>query len=288
MSREVRHIIPISGKDSLCAALVQTAREPALPYEYVFCDVGTELPETYLWLKEVETATGWHLQRVGVSLEALISGWNFLPSQRNRFCTKHAKIKPLEKFHGKGRTVVYYGIRADEARAIRADPGSTPAYPLIDLGIDLRGVWTILSAKNLLPPAFFWPSLYYRVCEIIGGSPDWLEPWEARMLFAGRSRSNCYFCFFQRQYEYIWLAETHPDLFWRACWIERSTGGATTAFRWQYRYYLDELLSRRSEILDRRARHVAQRIERRMQGGFLIGQEETELAGTSCGLFCGK
>lgn len=284
----MRHIITISGKDSLCAALVQTAYAPDLPYEYVFCDVGTELPETYAWLSKVEAATGWKIQRMGRNLEEMIARWNFLPSQANRFCTKHGKIKPLETFQGKQPTTIYYGVRADESRDIRPLPTSTARFPLVELGIDLRGVWTILAAKNLLPPSFFWPSLYYRVCEYLDGTPDWLEPWEEQMLFAGRSRANCYFCFFQRQYEYLWLHETHPDLFWRACGIERFTGTSLTSFKWQQRYYLDELLSRRHEILDRRARQLTTRLAKRLQGGFFIGQEETELSATSCGLFCGK
>lgn len=283
-----RHIIPISGKDSLATALLQTAKEPDLPYEYVFCDVGAELPETYAWLDSVERATGWEVQRVGASLERIIAGYNLLPSHGRRFCTREAKVKPLDRFHGKGATV-YYGIRADEARVgPRLSGGSRAAFPLIEMGIDLRGVWTILAAKNLLPPSFFWPSLFYRVCEHAGGDPSVvLQPWEAHLLFSGRSRSNCFFCFYQRQYEYIWLAETHPNLFWRACRIERTTGGALTTFRWKQEYYLDELLARRQEILDRRAQSVLETINRRLQGS-AFGVDENELATTSCGLLCGK
>lgn len=282
-----RHIIPISGKDSACTALVQTAREPGLPYEYMFNDAGSELPETYAWLSTLEKATGWSIERIPGDLEGRIARKGILPSSRVRFCTELEKLKPAARFMGGGPVQMYYGIRADEQRVgARLPPNAKANFPLVDLGIDLRGVWTILAAKALLPPSFFWPSLYYRVCEMLGGSPDWLEPWEFRMLFAGRSRSNCYFCFFQRQYEYLWLHETHPDLFWRACWIERRTGAA--GFTWRQGYYLDELLSKRDKILGDRAKHVAGRIERRAQGGFYIGEQETELAGTSCGLFCGK
>lgn len=289
----MRHLIPISGKDSLATALIQTARQPELDYEFVFCNVGAELPETYEWLDNVERRTGWTIQRVGKSLEQLIAKWNFLPSHQNRFCTKHAKIKPLEKFHGKNPTTIYYGLRADEARVgIRPSVTSTPVYPLVECGIDLRGVWTILNAQNLLPPSFFWPSVYYRVCEMLGPNVSWiseLAEWEQRMLFAGRTRANCFFCFYQRQYEYVWLAETHPDLFARTCWMERFTGGDLTSFHWKSDYYIDnKVRNERQKILDRRAIEIISVIDKRLNKGLWAEHGDTEIALTSCGLLCGK
>lgn len=290
----MRHIIPISGKDSLVTALLQTARRPDIPYEYLFCDVGSELPETYQWLDEVERQTGWKIERIGQSLPRLIARRDMLPSANRRFCTREAKIRPMEKFYGKGQTFVYYGLRADENRVgVRPSDTSTPVYPLVECGIDLRGVWLILSRKNLLPPAFFWPSLYYRVCELLGDS--WpmihdLPEWEQRMLFAGRTRSNCYFCFYQRQYEFVWLSEVHPDLFDQACWIERKTGRLLQApFTWLEGYHLDNLVrNRRREILNRRAQDVVEMIRKRLNKGLFNDSFDTEIASTSCGLLCGK
>jgi 3'-phosphoadenosine 5'-phosphosulfate sulfotransferase (PAPS reductase)/FAD synthetase len=37
-----------------------------------------------------------------------------------------------------------------------------------------------------------------------------------------RSRSGCYFCFFQQKLEWIWLYEQHPDLFQKAMEYEKS------------------------------------------------------------------
>lgn len=290
----MRHIIPISGKDSLATALVQTARRPDLSYEYLFCDVGSELPETYGWLREVEEKTGWTIQRVGKSLPDLIKRRDMLPSDNRRFCTTECKIRPMEKFYGKGQTFVYYGLRADENRVgVRPSDTSIPVYPLVEMGIDLRGVWIILNRRDLLPPSYFWPSLYYRVCELMGSRAhliEELEPWEQRMLFAGRTRSNCYFCFYQRQYEYVWLAETHPDLFERLCWIERLTGRLLQSpFTWVKGHYADNMArNRRRTILDRRARQVVQTINNRFNKGLFDDPFDTEIALTSCGLLCGK
>lgn len=36
-----------------------------------------------------------------------------------------------------------------------------------------------------------------------------------------RSRSGCYFCFFQQRIEWVWLYEQHPDLFFQAMEYER-------------------------------------------------------------------
>ncbi|MBO3273572.1 phosphoadenosine phosphosulfate reductase, partial [Hymenobacter defluvii] len=36
-----------------------------------------------------------------------------------------------------------------------------------------------------------------------------------------RSRSGCFFCFFQQKIEWVWLYEQHPDLFQRAIAYER-------------------------------------------------------------------
>jgi hypothetical protein len=36
-----------------------------------------------------------------------------------------------------------------------------------------------------------------------------------------RSRSGCYFCFFQQKIEWIWLYEQHPDRFWKAVEYEK-------------------------------------------------------------------
>lgn len=290
----MRHIIPISGKDSLCAALIQTTRQPEIDYEFLFCDAGAELPETYAWLNHVERETGWRIQRIGKSLPELIARWDMLPSANRRFCTTEAKIRPMERFYGKGQTFVYYGLRADENRVgVRPSDTSTPIYPLIEAGIDLRGVWLILNRKNLLPPAFFWPSLYYRVCEFLSDSwpaIDELPEWEQRMLFAGRTRSNCHFCFYQRQYEFVWLAEVHPDLFENAAWMERRTGRLQQSpFTWLSAGHVDNIVrNRRQQILDRRARDVVEMIRRRLNKGLFNDSFDTEIALTSCGLLCGK
>lgn len=288
----MRHLVPISGKDSFAAALIQTTRYPDLPYEFFFNDTEQELPETYAWLDKVQAQTGWQIQRIGANLERIIEQHGMLPSHRQRFCTRDAKIRPMERRFGRKEITVYYGLRADEASRIARRPSDTweHVYPLAEAGIDLRGVWLILKAQDLLPPAFFWPSLYYRVCEMLGSGIGWIDElaeWEQRVLFAGRTRANCYFCFYQRQYEILWLAETHPDLLWRASWIERRNR-RKMAYSFREGFFFDEIVSRRQIILDRRAKEVCGIIKKRVNRGLFDEPGDTEIALTSCGLLCGK
>lgn len=51
-----------------------------------------------------------------------------------------------------------------------------------------------------------------------------------------RSRSGCYFCFFQRRIEWVWLYEQHPDLFKKAMVYEQ--GG----FNWMDDEKLEDLI----------------------------------------------
>jgi len=52
-----------------------------------------------------------------------------------------------------------------------------------------------------------------------------------------RSRSGCYFCFFQQKIEWVWLYEQHPDLFEKAIQYENAKDG----FTWNQHESLEEL-----------------------------------------------
>lgn len=53
-----------------------------------------------------------------------------------------------------------------------------------------------------------------------------------------RSRSGCYFCFFQQKIEWVWLYEQHPDLFKKAMDYENEKEG----FTWNQNESLHELI----------------------------------------------
>lgn len=286
-----RHVILISGKDSLAAALVQTVRHPGLPYEYVFNDVRTELPETYAWLAKVEEKTGWQIVRVGRCLrERIRQKGGFLPSRKARYCTPDCKIEPTEEYIGADPCTVYYGLRADEARTGYipiGKPNITPAYPLREAGVDLQGVYSILDAQDLMPPDFFWPRLYEAVAGRLKAWPDWeskLSRLERRILFAGRTRANCFFCFFQRRYELLWLRETHPELFEEARSMEKDD----YAFREGFPLSELDKLEVRERLFRKRVKGVLKVIVGKFRGHLFGEPADNELSLTSCGLLCGK
>lgn len=283
-----RHIIPISGKDSGATALVQLARNPDLPYEYLFNQTGAEYPEVLEWLEKMSKHLGKPITYLGEDLEDLIFTMGFLPSHHRRYCTKFSKIFPMENYIGGHETFVYYGLRADESR-IGYRPSSsrqriTPVYPLQELGLGIEAVWSILEARDLLPPQFLWESVIEAVTTQLGEKASLIEtlkPWEYSLLFSGRTRSNCYYCFYQKLYEWIWLLETHPEMFSHAVDIEENTGASN--FYWYKGESLRSIASRAETIRKKRVNKICKiLLERETISDYSL------MSTTSCGVLCGK
>ena len=212
----VRHILNLSGgKDSAALAIYLRDRIPGL--EYVFCDTKKELPETYEYLDRLEAYLGRsviHLDNGGRDFDhhlALRRG--FLPSPRNRWCTEELKIKPFERYVGNDQVLSYVGLRADEDRQgyVSTKPNIIPKFPFRDEGITLHDVLRILESLGLGLPRYYW--------------------W--------RSRSGCFFCFYQRKIEWVGLLENHPELFEEARRYERPELGQ--GYTWCDNESLEEL-----------------------------------------------
>ncbi|MDI1494709.1 MAG: hypothetical protein K8823_15 [Cenarchaeum symbiont of Oopsacas minuta] len=232
----VRHVCGISGgKDSSALAVYMRDKVPDM--EYFFCDTGAELPETYTYLKKLETVLGKPISRLNSS-----RGFDHyfevfrgtLPSPQMRWCTKLLKIKPLEEWIGDDETISYVAIRADEKNRkghISSKPNISTKFPFIDDDVDHADILRILEESGI-------------------GLPDYYE-W--------RTRSGCYFCFFQRKSEWVGLADKHPDLFKQAVAIEQKVmnDGKSSfedhamkerQYSWSPGETLPELIGRRSEI----------------------------------------
>ena len=290
----MRHIILISGKDSLSTALVQIGRAPNLPYELVHNDTGWDLPETMEWLKRVESHLDLPIHHCGDDLDEICAEENVLPTAFRRFCTRRAKIEPLNEYIGTDPVVVYFGLRADEPSRVGYKPHAnqelTPCYPLRESGYVLNDVWRLCEKANLLPPSFHWQWIEDRVRRLLG-KDSWLlegvEPWDRMRLLAWRSRSNCDRCFYAAQYEKVGLYEHHPDRFEDACCLEERLCHGEE-FSWAKGYRLRDLIPRADAIKKRRASQVV-RYLRTKQVRYLFDDRPTDdLAVTSCGLLCGK
>lgn len=217
MTQAVRHILSLSGgKDSTALAIYM--RDRASNLEYVFCDTQKELPETYEYLSRVEAYLGKPIVRLNADrgFDHWLDVYNgYLPSSRMRWCTRQLKIRPFEQYVGNDPVVSYIGIRADEDREgyISTKPNITACYPFKEAGIVKADVFRILQESGIGVPE------YYK--------------W--------RTRSGCYFCFFQRKVEWVGLKENHPDLFELAKSYEKIDPATGERYTWAQSESLGEL-----------------------------------------------
>ena len=218
--------------------------------EYFFCDTGAELPETYEFLTRLEVILAKPIALLNA--DRGFDHWfeifrGALPSPQMRWCTKNMKIKPLEKWIGDDPAISYVAIRSDEANRkgyVSTKPNIESRFPFVEDNIDHAGVMQILDDAGIGLPAYY----------------EW------------RTRSGCYFCFYQRKAEWIGLADHHPDLFERAVAIEQKVlqdagvnGDAdfskqamkSRQYTWSGGETLVQLRARRDEILERHEAAIA-------------------------------
>jgi 3'-phosphoadenosine 5'-phosphosulfate sulfotransferase (PAPS reductase)/FAD synthetase len=230
------HVVNISGgKDSAALAVYIRTQYPEIHgrADYVFCDTDCELEETYEYLETLEDYLGKPIRRLNalalldirdkpdrnpfdIILKEKFGG--FLPSPRSRWCTRALKIEPFEHFIGQREAYSYIGIRADENRDgyVAKKPPSLsnkqniiPVYPFKDDGMGLADIKLLLESNGVGLPSYY----------------EW------------RSRSGCYFCFYQQIGEWQRLKKNHPELFEKAKEYERFSDG----FTWCEGRTLDEI-----------------------------------------------
>lgn len=217
MENKVRHVLGLSGgKDSSALAIYMRDRVPEM--EYFFCDTQKELPETYEYLDTLQATLGKPIIRLNA--ERGFDHWlemygGYLPSSQMRWCTRMLKIKAFEDFVGDDPVLSYVGIRADEDRDgyISHKPNVTPVYPFKEDGINQTDVFQILENAGVGLPKYY----------------EW------------RTRSGCYFCFFQRKSEWVGLLERHPELFEEAKKYEKIDEERGVRYTWSNGESLEEL-----------------------------------------------
>jgi len=215
--KKVRHVLGISGgKDSAALAIYLKDQGLVLDIEYFFTDTGAELPEVYEYLDKLEAYLGKEILRLNSGRD--FEHWlkihgNFLPSARQRWCTREMKIKPFEQFVGDDDVISYIGIRADEDREgyISHRSNIKAVFPFKDDGLVRDDIFRILEGSVGIPEYYEW-----------------------------RSRSGCYFCFFQQRREWLGLKRNHPDRFEAAKKFEKPEEGYT----WVQGMTLDEVVER--------------------------------------------
>lgn len=205
----IRHILGLSGgKDS--AALAVYMRSQVSDIEYVFCDTGKELPEVYEYLNRLEAFLGRPVIRLtneGRDFDHYLTIYNnYLPSPTARWCTRHLKLEPLERYVGDDEVISYVAIRADEDRQgyLSTKPNIKSVFPFREDGITKADVFRMLNSAGLGVPKYY----------------EW------------RSRSGCYFCFFQRKIEWVELYERYPEYFSKAMEYEKIDPNTGQQYTW--------------------------------------------------------
>ncbi len=235
--KPARHILSLSGgKDSAALAIYMRDRVPEM--EYIFSDTRKELPETYDYLERISSYLGKPVVRLNAELG--FDHWyhmygGMIPSNHRRWCTRALKLKPFEQYCGDDEVINYVGLRAEEERSgyISHKPNITAVYPFKEDGLILRDIEGILRSSGVgMPPYTKW----------------------------GRTRSGCYFCFYQQKIEWVRLKETYPELYEQAKEYERPFEKTGNFFTWSRGESLAEM--ERPERVEQIKREYVIRIQR--------------------------
>lgn len=209
-----RHILGLSGgKDSTALAIHMKNTRPDIfdKLEFYFTDTGCELPELYDYLEKLEKYLGKPIYKIKAYVDEenninwkaasvedrsvpfddiLYNKYNgFLPSPFARWCTRVLKIVTMENWIGNDYCVSYVGIRADEPSregysSRSKNKNIVSKFPFREDGLVIDDIYRILEESVGIPPYYRW-----------------------------KTRSGCYFCFYQRRVEFAILYYLYPDLF---------------------------------------------------------------------------
>ncbi|MCM1218779.1 MAG: hypothetical protein NC548_30205 [Lachnospiraceae bacterium] len=142
--------------------------------------------------------------------------------------------------------------------------GKLDEFPLIDNEDVLvkADIFKILEDSGVGVPAYYNPIPF----EVDGQTGTY-----------NRSRSGCYFCFFQQRIEWIWLLEQHPELFKKAMEYEKD------GYTWIQGEPLEEL-SRPERVRRIKLDHIKKQAELKVKStsGLLVDMFDDEVPCANC------
>lgn len=192
------HILPVSGgADSTALCLLMHMLYPNINFTILMSDTGAEPLSVYQNLEALSKVLGKPItiiQGKRTLWEQIDHHNGFLPSARDRWCTRTLKLEPFKAWMKELRTkayaenremIAYVGIRADESSRVAFNvEGLTTSLPYIDMGIRREHVFRLLSMTVGIPST-------YRT----------------------RTRSGCEVCPFMRRAEVVGMLTANPAAF---------------------------------------------------------------------------
>jgi len=163
-------------------------------FEAVFVDHGTDWPETYEYVDMFKKKYPLTILQPKVTgydnLYDYCLHYSIVPSFMFRWCTDKFKIRPIYKYV---RTPCFMMLGFDVGEAKRAkisvNKGVENRFPLIEAEINRAGCKEIIKSHGLPVPI----------------------------------KSGCFICPYQRVGQWKELRIKHPDLFCKACQLEKAT-----------------------------------------------------------------
>ena len=144
--------------------------------------------------------------------------------------------------------------------------GMLDEFPLIDNDDVLvkDDIFRILEESGVGVPAYYKPIEF----EVDGKKGTY-----------NRSRSGCYFCFFQQKIEWVWLYEQHPDLYKKAMSFEKD------GYTWNQGESLEDLIKPeriRQIKLDAIKKQEAKKLAQSGKLCDLLGDDDDEIMCANC------
>lgn len=199
-----------AGVQTTALVIMAASGDLGFPIDVVvFADTKGEKPETYWYmenytlplLKKAGIRFAWLTNQSkydGESLYDYSFRHRFLPGMPTRQCSDHFKARVIARAYPKAEKLI--GFNTDELRRTENPVHSGARFPLVELGMSGNDCVSVIQS-------FGWPI---------------------------PTKSSCFFCPFQRPFEWNWLKSRHPELFHKALDLEEAVYSKHPQKRHQY------------------------------------------------------
>jgi len=191
----MKRILSFGGGVQTTALAILIAEKELNVDAVVFADTKGEKPETYDYMNNITIPL---LEKAGIPFHWLTNqskydggslydySWNhqFLPAMPTRQCSDHFKARVINRAFPKTQKLI--GFSNDEIKRSENPVHKGAGFPLLDKNMSGMDCLRLISNYGYPTP----------------------------------TKSSCFFCPFQRPYEWNWMKQKHPELFQKALDLE--------------------------------------------------------------------